>query len=91
MTQHNGVLFDGLTSLLLATLSALPLIALSRPSVLKPGLLPGEYHALRTWMLSLALGLVAIVYLLVNHWLPALYQAGFTQHNNAGLAAQYSD
>ena len=79
-----------LTSLLLATLSALPLIAFHVLQFSKPGLLPGEYHALRTWMLSLALGLVAIVYLLVNHWLPALYHAGFTQHNNAGLAAQYS-
>ena len=79
-----------LTSLLLATLSALPLIAFHVLQFSKPGLLPGEYHALRTWMLSLALGLVAIVYLLVNHWLPALYHAGFTQHDNAGLAAQYS-
>ena len=79
-----------LTSLLLATLSALPLIAFHVLPFSKPGLLPGEYHALRTWMLSLALGLVAIVYLLVNHWLPALYHAGFTQHDNAGLAAQYS-
>ena len=79
-----------LTSLLLATLSSLPLIAFHVLQFSKPGLLPGEYHALRTWMLSLALGLVAIVYLLVNHWLPALYHAGFTQHDNAGLAAQYS-
>ena len=79
-----------LTSLLLATLSALPLIAFHILQFSKPGLLPGEYHALRTWMLFLALGLVAIVYLLVNHWLPALYHAGFTQHDNAGLAAQYS-
>ena len=79
-----------LTSLLLATLSALPLIAFHVLQFSKPGLLPGEYHALRTWMLFLALGLVAIVYLLVNHWLPALYHAGFTQHDNAGLAAQYS-
>ena len=79
-----------LTSLLLGALSALPLIAFHVLQFSKPGLLPGEYHALRTWMLTLALGLVAIVYLLVNHWLPALYAAGFTQHNNAGLAAQYS-
>ena len=79
-----------LTSLLLAVLSSLPLIAFHVLQFSKPGLLPGEYRALRTWMLTLALGLVAIVYLLVNHWLPALYAAGFTQHNNAGLAAQYS-
>jgi hypothetical protein len=52
--------------------------------------LPGEYKALRTWMLAVAIGLVAIAYMLVIHWLPALYDAGFTQHDNAGLAAQYS-
>jgi len=79
-----------LSSLLLAALSSLPLIAFHVLQFSKPGLLPGEYHALRTWMLALALGLVGIVYMLVNHWLPALYHAGFTQHDNAGLAAQYS-
>jgi len=79
-----------LTSLLLAALSALPLITFHVLQFSKPGLLPGEYHALRTWMLTLALGLVGIAYMLVNHWIPALYRAGFTQHDNAGLAAQYS-
>ena len=79
-----------LTSLLLAVLSSLPLIAFHVLQFSKPGLLPGEYRALRTWMLALAVGLVGIVYMLVNYWLPALYAAGFTQHNNAGLAAPYS-
>ena len=79
-----------LTSLLLAVLSSLPLVAFHVLQFSKPGLLPGEYKALRTWMLAVAMGLVAIAYMLVIHWLPALYDAGFTQHDNAGLAAQYS-
>lgn len=79
-----------LTSLLLATLSTLPLISFHVLQFSKPGLLPGEYNALRRWMLTTALGLILIAYMLVNHWLPALYEAGFTQHDNAGLAAQYS-
>ena len=34
--------------------------------------------------------LIVVVFLLVHHGLPALYDAGFAQHNKAGLAAQYS-
>lgn len=79
-----------LTSLLLAVLSSLPLVAFHVLQFSKPGLLPGEYKALRTWMLAVAMGLVAIAYMLVIHWLPALYDAGFSQHDNVGLAAQYS-
>ena len=79
-----------LTSLLLGMLSALPLISFHVLQFSKPGLLPGEYIALRRWMLTTALGLMLIAFMLVNHWIPALYDAGFTQHNNAGLAAQYS-
>ena len=79
-----------LTSLLLATLSTLPLIAFHVLSFSKPGLLPAEYKALRRWMAATAVGLLIIAYMLVNHWLPALYQTGFAQHDKAGLAAQYS-
>ena len=79
-----------LTSLLLAVLSSLPLIAFHVLQFSKPGLLPGEYASLRRWMITTSLGLVVIVYLLMNHVLPALYDAGYVQHNNAGLAAQYS-
>ena len=79
-----------LTSLLLAVLSALPLIAFHVLQFSKPGLLPSEYTSLRRWMITTAFALIVVVFLLVHHGLPALYDAGFAQHNKAGLAAQYS-
>ena len=79
-----------LTSLLLAVLSALPLIAFHVLQFSKPGLLPSEYTSLRRWMITTASALIVVVFLLVRHGLPALYDAGFSQHNKAGLAAQYS-
>ena len=41
-------------------------------------------------MITTAFALIVVVFLLVHHGLPALYDAGFAQHNKAGLAAQYS-
>ena len=79
-----------LTSLLLALLSALPLVAFHVLQFAKPGLLPSEYTALRRWMLVSILTLVFLSVVLMTHVLPALYEMGYQQHRKAGLAAQYS-
>ena len=79
-----------LTSLLLALLSALPLVAFHVLQFAKPGLLPSEYTALRRWMLVSILTLVCLSVVLMTHVLPALYDMGYQQHREAGLAAQYS-
>jgi len=79
-----------LTSLLLALLSALPLVAFHVLQFAKPGLLPSEYTALRRWMLVSILTLVCLSMVLMTHVLPALYDMGYQQHREAGLAAQYS-
>lgn len=79
-----------LTALLLGIFSALPLLLFHLDRFTKPGLLPSEHQALRRWLAATSLLLIASTMLFLTKGLPTLYAFGFEQHQEAGLAAQYS-
>ena len=79
-----------LTCLLLGIFSALPLILFQVLQFSKPGLLPSEYRAFNRWLILTTLVLIAGTLFLIQEGLPRLYQIGFEQHQQAGLAPQYS-
>ncbi len=79
-----------LTCLLLAIFSTVPLILFQVLQFSKPGLLPSEYRAFNRWLILTTLLLVGGTLFLMQEGLPRLYQIGFEQHQQAGLAPQYS-
>ena len=79
-----------LTSLMLAVFSSVPLILFQLLRFSKPGLLPTEYQALKRWLGTTTLLLLVGSVLMMREILPQLYQFGFEQHDQVGLAAQYS-
>ena len=78
------------TALLLALISSAPVAVYHLLSFSKPGLLPNEYIALKRWIFSGFFVVSVLAYILMADGLPWLYQVGFEQHTEAGLAAQYS-
>ena len=79
-----------LTALLLGVFSALPLMLFHINQFTKPGLLPTEHKALQRWLIATSVLLVGTTALFLTKGLPQLYKFGFEQHQQAGLAAQYS-
>ena len=77
-------------ALLLGLFSCMPLLVHQCLVFSKPGLLSSEYIALKRWMFGGVVAVFIATYGLVLHGLPQLYQVGYEQHSEAGLAAQYS-
>jgi Sec-independent protein secretion pathway component TatC len=79
-----------LTAIILGILSALPLSVHHFLQFAKPGLLPGEFRALRRWTLGGTLGLTLLSAGMLGWLFPWAYDAGHQHHLSVNLVAQYN-
>ena len=79
-----------LTAIVLGILSALPLVVHHFLQFAKPGLLPGEYRALRRWCWGGTFGVALLSTGLLGWLFPWVYDAGHQHHLSANLVAQYN-
>lgn len=79
-----------LTAIVLGMLSALPLMVHHFLRFAKPGLLPGEYRALRRWTWGGTAGVALLSAGLLGWLFPWAYDAGHRHHLSVNLVAQYN-